>query len=66
MYHVYSLWMKLAILYEGKNIQNEVFMVERLVHLRYKDKSSMAKLMNDFQDIMNQLSNLEVLLTNEL
>lgn len=41
-------------------IQNKAFFIvkRRLVHLRYKDGCSMSEHMNDFQDIVNRLSNL--------
>ncbi|PKI76683.1 hypothetical protein CRG98_002992 [Punica granatum] len=61
-----ALWENLTNLYTRKTPQNKVFLVEKLVHLRYQDGSDMAVHMSNFQDIVNQLTNLEIILPNEL
>ncbi|PKI52798.1 hypothetical protein CRG98_026798 [Punica granatum] len=53
-----ALWDKLANLYARKTPQNKVFLVKKLIHLRYHDGGDMAVHMSNFQDIVNQLTNL--------
>ena len=55
-----------STIYEQKTRQNKTFLLRKLIHLRYKDGQSMSDHMNDFQEIINQLSNLEILLLDEL
>ncbi|PKI47152.1 hypothetical protein CRG98_032466 [Punica granatum] len=60
------LWDKLENLYARKTPQNKAFLVNKLVHLRYQDGGGMAVYMSNFQDIVNQLTNLEIILPDEL
>ncbi|PKI48889.1 hypothetical protein CRG98_030737 [Punica granatum] len=57
---------KLTNLYARKTPQNKAFLVKKLVHLRYQDGGDMAVHMSNFQDIVNQLTNLEITLPDEL
>ena len=55
----YSLWHKLDSLYEIKTPHNKVFMIRRLVNLKYKDGNSVAKHLNNFLGLLNELSTHE-------
>jgi len=61
-----TLWKKLQDLYERKTPQNKALLVKRLVNLRYKEGSNMAEHLSEFQDVVNQLTNLEIDLGDEL
>ena len=55
-----TLWKKLQDLYERRTAQNKAFLVKRLVNLIYKEGSSMFEHLSEFQDVVNQLTNLEI------
>ena len=61
-----ALWKKLQDLYERRTPQNKALLVKRLVNLRYKEGSSMSEHLSEFQDVVNQLTNLEIDLGDEL
>ncbi|PKI48982.1 hypothetical protein CRG98_030569, partial [Punica granatum] len=61
-----ALWDKLINLYARKTLQNKAFLVKKLIHLRYQNGGDMAVHMSNFQDIVNRLTNLEIILPNEL
>lgn len=55
-----GFWEKLKNLYERKTPQNKTSLIKRLIYLQYKDGSSITKYMSIFQDIVNQMANLEI------
>ncbi|KAH6782476.1 hypothetical protein C2S51_007769 [Perilla frutescens var. frutescens] len=61
-----ELWKKLRELYERKNAHNKAFVIRKLVNLKYKDGSSVAEHLNVFQDLVNQLSTMELVFDDEV
>ena len=62
----HSLWKRLEKLYETKNANNKVFLMKRLVNLKYVDGNPVADHLNDFQNISNQLASMNINLEDEL
>ena len=62
----HSLWKRLEKLYETKNANNKAFLMKRLVNLKYVDGNPVADHMNDFQNISNQLTSMNINLEDEL
>ena len=62
----HNLWTKLEALYQPKTTQNKAFLIRRLVKLTLTSKHTIAENLSDFQDIVNQLSTLELVLGEEL
>ena len=44
----HELWEKIGIMFQNKNVANQVSVFRKLMRLRYQDGSSMAKHMNAF------------------
>ena len=61
-----SLWLKLQGLYERKTAGNKIFLIRRLVNLKFKDGGSVAEHMNEVSNIVNQLSAIKMVLDDEL
>ena len=61
-----SLWLKLQGLYERKTDGNKIFLIRRLVNLKFKDDGSVAEHMNEVSNIVNQLSAMKMVLDDEL
>ena len=53
-------------LYKRKIAQNKVFAIRKLVNLKYRDGRSVAKHLSDFQNLVNQLSTMKIMLDDEL
>nr|KYP40135.1 Retrovirus-related Pol polyprotein from transposon TNT 1-94 [Cajanus cajan] len=64
--NAFNLWKKLSELFESKNAQNKAFLIRKLVNLKYKDGSSMAGHLSNFQNLVNQLNTMEIVLDDEL
>ena len=62
----HELWKKLESLYERKNTKNKVFLIWWLVNLKYKKGRSVAKHLNEFQSLVNQLAMVKMVLDDEL
>lgn len=63
----YSLWKKLEELYERKTNENKLFLVKKLMNLKYEEgTSSISSHFSQMQSILNQLSSMEVVLNDEL
>ena len=60
------LWKKLESLYEGKTTQNKVFLIRRLVNLKYKERCSIGEHLSEFQSLVNQLAIVKMTLDDEL
>ena len=55
----------IGFMFENKNAVNKVSIFKKIVRLRYKDGSSMAKPLNAFQGLINQTTCLEVPLADK-
>jgi len=53
-------------LFECKNSLNKTFLIRKLINLKYKDDSSIAEHLNNFQDMVNKLTTIEIVLDDEL
>ena len=62
----HSLWKKLEKLYETKNLDNKVFLMKKLMNLKYVDRNLVSDHLNDFQNISNQLASMNISLEDEL
>ena len=62
----YNLWKRLSELFESKNSLNKAFLIRKLVNLKYKDGSSVAEHLSSFQNMVNQLTTMEIVLDDEL
>ena len=64
--NAYSIWQKLESLYEIKTVQNKVFMIRRLVNLKYKDGNSISEHFGNVQGLLNELSTMKLELDDEV
>nr|KYP59117.1 Retrovirus-related Pol polyprotein from transposon TNT 1-94 [Cajanus cajan] len=64
--NAFNLCKKLSELFESKNAQNKVFHIRKLVNLKYKDGSSVAEHLRNFQNLVNQLNTVKLVLDDEL
>jgi hypothetical protein len=60
------MWNKLKKLYERKNVQNKVCLIQMLVNMKYKDRESVAEHTSVFQNTVNQLVATDIKLDDEL
>jgi hypothetical protein len=60
------MWNKLKKLYERKNVQNKVCLIQMLVNMKYKDLESVAEHTSVFQNTVNQLATTDIKLDEEL
>ena len=51
---------------ERKNAQNKAFMIRKLVNMKYKDGTSVAEHLSSFQDVVNQVLNMNIKIDDEL
>lgn len=63
---VYTLWTKLETLYERKTTQNKASTIRRLVNLKYRENRSVSEHLSDFQRLINQPTNMKMVLEDEL
>nr|XP_025636351.1 uncharacterized protein LOC112730483 [Arachis hypogaea] len=61
-----KMWNELKELYERKNVQNIAFLIRMLVNMKYIEGKSMPEHLSTFQETVNQLTNNEITLNNEL
>lgn len=61
-----TLWRNLQNLYERKTAQNKAFTIRKLVNLKYKEGRSVAEHLSDFQDMVNRLTTMKLVLDEEL
>lgn len=62
----HSLWEKLESLYERKTTQNKTFAIRTLVNLKLKEGKSVAEHLSEFQDLVNQLTTMKIVLDDEM
>ncbi|BFG34853.1 hypothetical protein CerSpe_211270 [Prunus speciosa] len=53
-------------MHERKTTQNKASIIRRLVNLKYKDGRSVTEHLSDFQGLINQLTNMQMVLDDEL
>jgi hypothetical protein len=51
--HARTLWQKLEELYTHKEGTNKMFLIKKLMHLRYKEGTLIADHVNEYQGIIN-------------
>uniref|UniRef100_A0A3Q7IYG7 Uncharacterized protein n=1 Tax=Solanum lycopersicum TaxID=4081 RepID=A0A3Q7IYG7_SOLLC len=61
-----ELWRKLEGLYERKTAHNKASLIKRLVNLKLKPGKSVSEHLSDFQDIINKLTVMKIVLDDEL
>jgi transposase InsO family protein len=61
-----TLWKKLESLYERKTAQNKAFAIRKLAHLKLKEGRSIAEHLSEFQDLVNQLTRMNLAVDDEL
>ena len=59
-------WEKLRSLYERKTTQNKAFITRRLVNLKLKKGKSIAEHLSEFQDLVNQMVTMNLVIDDEL
>ncbi|XP_015872272.3 retrovirus-related Pol polyprotein from transposon TNT 1-94 [Ziziphus jujuba] len=61
----YALWKKLEDMYKDKTAYSKVLLMRRLVDLKLRSRTSVAKHISEFQSLVNQLSVLGLQLDDE-
>ena len=61
-----DLWEKLRSLYKRKTAQNKAFIARKLVNLKLKEGKSIAKHLSEFQDLVNQMVTMKLIIDDEL
>ena len=61
-----ALWEKLRSLYERKTAQNKAFIARKLVNLKLKEGKSIAEHLSEFQDLVNQMVTMNLIIDDEL
>ena len=56
----HELWEKIGIMFQNKNVANQVSVFRKLVRLRYQDDSSMTEHMNAFQGLIHHATSLDL------
>jgi gag-polypeptide of LTR copia-type len=61
-----ALWEKLESLYERKTAQYKAFYIRNLINMKYQEGSSVSDHLSRFQDCVNYLSTMKIVLDEEL
>ena len=61
-----ALWEKLKSLYERKTTQNKASIARKLVNLKLKEGKSIADHLSEFQDLVNQMVTMKLVVDDEL
>uniref|UniRef100_A0A0D3B8Y5 Retrovirus-related Pol polyprotein from transposon TNT 1-94 n=1 Tax=Brassica oleracea var. oleracea TaxID=109376 RepID=A0A0D3B8Y5_BRAOL len=61
-----SLWKKLEQLYARKTGNNKMYMIKKLIELRYQEGTSMTDHLNAFQGLLNKLSDMGIKFDDEI
>ena len=64
--HARTLWDKLENLYASKSGNNKLFLLKKMMMLRYKDGTSIADHVSEFQSSLTQLLGMGVILDDEI
>jgi hypothetical protein len=59
-------WKNIEKMYQRKTAQNKTFAIRKLVNLKYREGRSVAEHLSDFQDLVNQLVSMKLVLDDEL
>ena len=60
-----ALWDKLGTLYQSKSLVNKLFLRKKLYNLRMKDGDSVTENINAFNNVVSQLSSIEIKILDE-
>src|ERR1700733_13097530 len=60
-----ALWDKLGTLYQSKSLVNKRFLRKKLYNLRMKDGDSMIEHLNAFNNVVSQLSSVDIKISDE-
>nr|VDD23068.1 unnamed protein product [Brassica oleracea] len=61
-----SLWKKLEQLYARKTGNNKMYMIKKLIELRYQERTPMTDHLNAFQGLLNKLSDMCIKFDDEI
>ena len=61
-----ALWEKLRSLYERKTTQNKAFIARKHANLKLKESKSIAEHLSEFQDLVNQMVTMKLVIDDEL
>lgn len=61
-----SLWLKLEELYARKTGNNKMYMIKKLIELRYQEGTPMTDHLNEFQGLLNKLSDMGIVFDDEI
>uniref|UniRef100_A0A0D3C9Z6 Retrovirus-related Pol polyprotein from transposon TNT 1-94 n=1 Tax=Brassica oleracea var. oleracea TaxID=109376 RepID=A0A0D3C9Z6_BRAOL len=61
-----SLWKKLEQLYARKTGNNKMYMIKKLIELRYQEETPMTDHLNAFQGLLNKLSDMGIKFDDEI
>jgi gag-polypeptide of LTR copia-type len=64
--NAHELWKEPESLYEQKTAANKAFLIRKLVNLKFREGTSVADHLNEFQSLINQLSAMKMTLEDEL
>jgi gag-polypeptide of LTR copia-type len=64
--NAHELWKKPESLYEQKTTANKAFFIRKLVNLKFREGTSVAEHLNEFQILINQLSAMKMTLEKKL
>ena len=64
--HARSLWNKLEQLYAQKTGNNKLFLIKKMIILKYQDETPMTNHLNTFQGIINQLDGMNIKFVEEV
>ena len=64
--HARTLWNKLEQLYARKTGNNKLFLIKRLIQLKYHDGTPITDHLNAFQGIINQLAGMGIKFEDEI
>ncbi|KAJ9560716.1 hypothetical protein OSB04_005876 [Centaurea solstitialis] len=64
--HARTLWNKLEQLYARKTGNNKLFLIKKLIQLKYHDGTPITDHLNTFQGIINQLSGMGIKFEDEI
>ncbi|GFZ00191.1 hypothetical protein Acr_13g0015900 [Actinidia rufa] len=62
----YELWIKLEEMYQTKTSRNKALLMRRLVNLKLQRETTVAEHMSEFQNLVNQLTNVELQFKDEM
>ena len=61
----YELWTKLEEMYQAKTYRNKALLMRRLVNLKLQSGTLVVEHTNEFQNLVNQLTSVDLQLEDE-